>query len=319
MTKHDINTDTRARDPLAERVLSRIESERIAPRPRWTFSAKNIAFWALGALAVLLGALAVAAGLFELAVVDWRLSSVTHPNFVSFFFSAAPVLWGVALALFIGFGYVNIRRTRHGYRYPLPLIMIGAVLTSLTLGSVLYLAGFGGRIEAALGDHPPFYRPILVAERAWWSAPQRGLLLGEVTAVGPDLDSFTLRDASGKSWDVNAADLRNRDLAAIARGGTLRVVGLPAEEGGLPAGEAGQSASSTPAPPASTPPEFHACFIFPWNARGTRHGGDPLPMPFAALSSTSTRRTPEASESPCRSILPYRELRGFDEAESEGD
>ncbi len=312
MTNHDIDTALHDRnpDPLAERVLGRIESERIAPRPRWSFTVKNYVFWTLGALAVILGAFAIAATLFELTAVDWRLSAATHSDFISFFFSAAPILWIVALALFIGLGYANIRRTRHGYRYSLPVIALGAVLTSVTIGSILYFAGLGGRIEAAIGDHPPFYRPILIAERAWWSAPKHGLLLGDVTAVGPGIASFTLRDASGKDWTVDATELPERDLAAVARGGTLRVVGLPA-------GPAASPATTTPASDASsTVSMFHACFVFPWNAQ---QGGKPLPMPLAVLASTSARRATTVRNGPCKHILPYRALRDIDTAAGDSD
>ncbi len=119
----------------------------------------------------------------------------------------------LALALFILVGYLYVRRTTHGYRYSLLIIMSGAALISLVLGTLLYAVGFGGEVEEALGDHPPFYRPILIAEQSWWLAPQEGLLGGEVEQVSPNVTSFVLHDFSGKTWNVDTSDLRNRDLA----------------------------------------------------------------------------------------------------------
>ncbi len=67
------------KDHLAERVLGRITQEHLAPRPRWEFLLKNYAFWGLGVLAVLFGALAFSATLFEVRNVDWRLAPVSAP------------------------------------------------------------------------------------------------------------------------------------------------------------------------------------------------------------------------------------------------
>lgn len=146
---------------LTERVLGRIENEHVTPRPRWEFIVKNYFFWIFGALAVVFGALAVAATLFEIVSVDWHLAGATNTDFLAFFFAAAPFFWVAALALFILVGYLNIRCTNHGYRYPLVIIALGAVLMALALGSAFYMTGFGRAIEEIVDGHTPFHRPIL--------------------------------------------------------------------------------------------------------------------------------------------------------------
>lgn len=277
-------------DHLTKRVLGRIESEHLVPRSRAEFIFKNYFFWTLGALAVALGAFAFAATLFEITNVDWRLSPATHPNFFAFFFAAAPFLWIVILTIFIIIGYINIRRTNHGYRYSLAIIALGAVLTSLTLGTGLYAVGLGGGIEEAIGDHPPFYRPIILTERSWWLTPAKGLLGGQVASVATNATSFTLRDFSGRVWDVDGSDLHNPDLATVARGGIVRVVGVPVT-----------AMSSV----------FHACFVFPWETRGSSFGA-PLPPPLATLASTSGKGATATDSDMCKNIRPYRQLRNID-------
>jgi hypothetical protein len=272
-------------DQLAERVLGRITNEHLTPRPRWEFLLKNYVFWGLGALAVVFGSLAFSATLFEIQNVDWRLSPATHSDLFSFFLATAPFIWVFVLALFTLFGYLYVRRTTHGYRYPLATIMLSVVLLSLVFGTGLYLVGFGGDVEQAVGDHPPFYRPILVSERAWWLAPQKGLLGGEVANVAPDDSSFVLIDFSGQTWKVDTSDLRAPDLATIAHGGTVRIIGSPAS---------------------STNALFHACFVFPWVVRGGPPHG-PLPLPSWTTSSTSGEGVQEPSAR-CEGIRPYQQL-----------
>lgn len=275
---------------LAQRVLHRIEGEHLSPRPRWEFLLKNYVFWSLGALAVVLGALAFSATLFEIQNVDWRLASATHASFFSFFFAAAPLFWIITLVLFMVVGYTNIRHTNHGYRYSLPTIALGAVLLSSTLGSGIYSAGLGRQVEELLGDYPPFYRPTMAVQESWWLAPEKGLLSGELVQVDPDVTSFTLNDFSGRTWEVDGRDLHPRDLITVARGGEVRVVGTPTTAAdGI----------------------FHACFVFPWEGHaGT--GDDAPPRPLAVISSTTERNTAVMRSEVCKGIRPYEQLRGID-------
>lgn len=277
-------------DPLAKRVLSRITEERLAPRPRWEFLFKNYLFWGLGALAVLLGALASSAMIFEIENVDWRLAPVTHTSFFSFFLDAAPLLWVGVLALFLFLGYANVRRTNHGYRYSLATIALGAILTSLALGSALYLTGFGSVVEEVAGDYPPFHSPILVREHSWWLSPESGLLGGRVVSVAPGISSFELLDFNGTSWRIDGSDLRTSDLATVARGGVVRVVGVPTT---------------------ATSSAFHACFVLPWEFHGG-FGKSPLPFPLAFIASTSERSSTFARSESCKGIRPYQQLRDID-------
>ena len=287
-----MKTNDQPKNDFTKRIFGRIAGEHLVPRPRYEFIVKNYFFWTLGALAVLLGALAFSATLFRIENVDWRLSAATHASFFAFFLDAAPFVWVLTLALFILIGYINVRRTEHGYRYSLTVIAIGAILTSITLGTGLYAIGFGSRVDEIIGDHPPFYRPILVTERSWWLAPEKGLLGGQVVEASSDISSFVLRDFSGRLWNIDATDLRAPDLAVIARGGIVRIVGIAI------------SATSS---------DFHACFVFPWETYGDFKDAPP-PPPLAAISSTSERNATTSEESdPCENIRPYQQLRSVDD------
>ena len=291
MTHKPTHTD----DHLAKRVLERIDAERVSPRPRWEFIFKNYFFWGLGALAVILGALAVSAMFFEITSVDWRFVPVTHESYTEFLFDIVPVLWATVLALFIVIGYLNIRRTQRGYRYPLWLIAAGAVLTSLALGSALYVVGVGRAIEETAGNHPPFHRPIMLTEQSWWLAPERGLLGGTIVSVPDDYASFVLEGFDGTTWTIDTSDLRAPDLTTVVRGAGVRVVGLPAQAG---------------VPVAATSSIFHACFVFPWEFHG---GSDRGLAPPPATASSSERNVSAARSEACRGIRPYNELRSLDE------
>lgn len=288
--------DTTHETPLAERVLARIHEGEVTPRPRWAFLFENYFFWGSGVLAVVLGAVACSALIFEIANVDWRFADVTHTNLISFFLDAAPFLWIGVVVLFLFLGYRTVRKTNHGYRYPLTVIAVGAVLLSLTLGSGLYVLGLGSTVENMAGDHIPFHRSILTRQHTWWLAPSRGLLGGEVVAVASDTSSFLLRDWNGTSWQVDAGDLHTPDRANVVRGGDVRVVGLPVS--------VTTATSST----------FHACFVLPWEVRGgDRRLSPAFPFPVNAAARVRLSTTSPSSEK-CQGITPYGKLRALEKA-----
>ncbi len=271
-------------ETLTERVLGRIDSEHLSPRPRWAFALENWFFWTLGALALALGALASAAALFEVANTGWDFYMDTHRDLLTFIVAAAPYLWLLVLALFVFIGYENIRRTKRGYRYPLAVIVIGSILTSVVLGTALFAAGFGEEIEEAIGDHPPFYRPVVLAEHAHWLSPQQGLLGGTIVAVSTTSESFTLKDFDGAVWTIDASDLGATSTAAVERGGVVRVIGLPTT-----------NATST---------TLHACAVFSWKTYGAPTD-DALP-PFAPLPMPMPERSMGGMRiSLCRGASPY--------------
>ena len=292
MYPHNHNPET---DQLAKRVFDRITTEHVTPRPRWEFLFKNYFFWALGALAVALGALAVSATIFELTSVEWQFALVTHNSLFSFILDAAPFLWLGALALFIGIGYMNVKKTNHGYRYPLAFIALGAVLTSLSLGGALYAAGLGGALEEIAGNNVPFHQSVVAEQNALWLAPERGLLSGTVVSSAPEVTSFVIRDAEGSEWTVDGHDLRTPDLAAVARGGVVRVVGIPSQS------ESGEATTS-----------FHGCFAFPQESRGGIRGKRSS-LPVALVASTSGRGAKVSRSEACKNIRPYEQLRAMDE------
>lgn len=276
---------------LAKRVFDRITEERLTPRPRWEFVFQNYFFWGLGVVAVAIGALAFSAIIFEVQNADWEYAFVTHSGLLSFFLDAAPFLWIAVLALFVGIGYLNVRKTNHGYRYSLTVIALGAVLASLALGSALYEKGFGSLVEEFAGDTLPFHRSILAEQHTWWLAPEKGLLGGTIVASAPDVSSFELRDFNGATWRVDASDLRAPNLVAVARAGLVRVVGVP------------MTATSS---------VFHACFVFPWETYGASRGG-PAPLPLALIASTTDRPRLLPRSDACKQIRPYDQLRVLDE------
>ena len=277
---------------LAERVLTKISREHMTPRPRWRYVFRNRALWIAAVLALGIAALSSAAILFILANAGWRYAPATHGNTFALLLAVLPSVWLVALILFIVAGYWNIRHTARGYRYPLPLVVAMVVLFSVLSGAVLFTAGFGQEVEEGIGAYVPFYHPFLGQERSWWLDTSHGLLMGRIVTLSPDFSSFTLQTSSGVLWHINTSDLRSADITILARGGTVRVVGVP------------RAATST------TP--FHACFVFPWEIRGSFFTP---PIPLVALPPPSEIISRGERSKLCKGVRPYKPLRALEQGE----
>jgi len=279
---------------IAKNVLERIEREHVQPISRLHFILRNSALWATGILSILFGAVAAAASLFAIANAGWRYYVATHDNLLTFVVQSAPYVWLITFGVFILLGYEIFRRTKSGYRYPFIATALGSVFLSVLLGVGLYAFGFGEVFDDALGALP-FYRPAIANEQALWTHPERGLLAGKVVSLAPDFSNFTILSFDGKLWTVDGDDLRRFDEANLARGGLVRIVGVPF---------ATSTATSTDAV------AFHACFVFPWEVYGS-FGSPHMGMPFMHLlgeRNTSLERSLE-----CRGVRPYAPLRALED------
>lgn len=278
---------------LARRVVEEIKQTHTVPRPRWTYLFINRAWWAAALLALLVAAAAAAAVIFIFANAGWQYAPATHGSVFTLLAAIVPNIWLFALIIFALVGYWNIRHTARGYRYSPSLVAVGIILLAVLAGGTLFAAGWGQEVEEGLGRHLPFYRPFLDEEHSWWLNAHKGLLVGTVTSLAPDFSSFILRTSSGRTLTIDAHDLRLADISVLARGGTVRVVGVP------------YAATST-AP-------FHACFVFPWEIYGAPSSPS---LPLAVLSSSTREIIPSGARSSlCKGVRPYRQLRALQETQ----
>lgn len=213
---------------VADTILKKIEQGEIEPVPVWTYTAKNLLFWSLWVLAVLIGSIAVSAMLFVLTHAPWALREVTHETTASFVFDLLPFFWVVALSLMIAFGLYNLRHTKSGYKYSLIIVILLNILLSIILGALLFLVGMGEIAENATGKFP-LHESIFEMQTNHWSNPINGLLAGEVIDISSDEDGeviLTLSAFDDQKWKINISDLSDEEIQEAKIGNTIAVIGL---------------------------------------------------------------------------------------------
>lgn len=230
---------------LKESILAEIQKAGLSPKARWRFVLDHILLWVPAVTAVVFGAIAFSAILFELSNAGWQFHRQTHPTLFAFLRDIFPVFWLVLAAVFGYLAITQIRRTFKGYKYNLAVVILGSILASAVFGAVAYSQGVGAVAERKIGPRIPFHTPIEDLQETIWSRPEEGRLAGEITSLGEE--EILLDDFDENIWRVDVTQVPRPAFALLDEGVEARILGYLDEEGEM---------------------KFFACDILPWNIRG---------------------------------------------------
>ena len=187
---------------FTQNIIEKIKTEKLEPKSRWRFLLKNYLIWILGGLSLLFGSLATSVVIYLLKHSNWQLAE-KGDDFWSFFLLTIPYFWIIFLSLFVFVIYYNFKHTKKGYKYkPLHIIII-AILASIIIGELFYLAGLSKKIDDVLGARAPFYKEMFNPQLHYWCNPDKGRLAGILLNENKEL---ALIDPSGKYWQLQIED-----------------------------------------------------------------------------------------------------------------
>lgn len=208
-------------EKLEQKIIEKIKSGHLSPRPQWHFLMKEGLIWSVGVLALLVGAAAVSVIIYLGGNNDWLAYSRAGRSFSTWLLLSLPYFWLVFLGLFLWLLSYNLKHTKRGYRYPISLIVGAAVVASIIFGFIFSALGLGESIDNILGRRAPLYDRIFNPHIDFWSQPADGRLAGLVVALS-DQEHFVLVDRERSRWMV-AHDAKADDL--IITGQPVRVIG----------------------------------------------------------------------------------------------
>ena len=200
---------------LERKVLEQIETRGLKPRPLGWFMARRSMFWTLAGLAIFLGAVSVALGIFVL--VDLYTSGGRGFDEMPFdeLAGSLPAAWLASFVLFMTSASLAFANTKRGYRYPPRQVAALATAASLALGLALYGLDAGRITHRCFSAQFPGYRDYTNIPYDDWRRPDAGFLGGEVLSVESGR-SMRLRDFDGGIWtvDIAGADIKVSDPLA---------------------------------------------------------------------------------------------------------
>jgi len=209
-------------------ILQKISDENLKPKPKWEFLLKNIYFWTLGVITIILGGLSVSAVIFVFKNIRWGFYDLTHNNIFTFTIDFIPYLWILLLAVFLFFGHIIIRKTKHGYKYSLLIIAGVSILSSIVLGFIFTAIGFGQIIDRDLGKRVPFHRDIELHNKTIWNKPTEGLMIGEIENIE---NNFYITTLNGESMKILNGSEGKKELEVLKENKEVRMIGIKKDEG----------------------------------------------------------------------------------------
>ncbi len=209
---------------LEQKILAKIKTEHLKPVPREYFKLRDSIRWTL--LTLFVGALGVGFGMIIYGLVTTDVSvlaklELSASEKVLFSF---PVFWVVACAVIGTVAFLNLRRTRKGYKVSGKQFALIAVLVSIGVGSIVYALNVAQYLSRVAGNRIPLYNDIVAPNTENWSDPARGLLSGVVRSKDSN-DSFTIRDANAVLWTVTGDDIILPEGYDIQTGERVKMIG----------------------------------------------------------------------------------------------
>lgn len=215
---------------FGEEILHKIKDEKLQPKPRWQFLFKDYVVWCIGALALFLGAIAMSLIFYMSSYEDLGLYNRAGGHPWEVLFLVVPFFWIICLALLVFVVSYNVKHTKKGYRYPLPLILIFIIIASIILGGVFYAIGFGERVDDELGKRAPFYDRVINPHVDFWSRPEEGRLMGMIISQSGE-EEYILVDRERGEWSVSVTDIKKSSDGKIEIGKPVRLLGKIESEG----------------------------------------------------------------------------------------
>jgi hypothetical protein len=182
----------------SEKTLEKIEQEKITPKPRWQFLARQYSVWTLTVVSLLLGALAFSLILYLIGSQNWDIRQAMGSNWFRWIFLSLPLAWILFFLLFVAAIYYNVRHFKKGYKYPAYLIGVSALVTAIFFGVIAASFGLHQKIHDLFVARLPFYQQVFDDRINAWDRPGEGFLAGRINQ--PTADGFTLHDFMNHDW-----------------------------------------------------------------------------------------------------------------------
>lgn len=199
---------------FSNKVINKIKSSEIKPKPKWTFKFKELSRWTALLMFVLFLGLVSALLWYFIADINIRLGLLFKcPLAVSY----GPGLIIVSIIIITLLSIVGIRHIKGSYRYNLILISSLFIMLALILAVVFTHLGYGQRLDKTFSSIA-IYQSQEQFMGLVWQQPDQGRIAGEIVRLESST-TFNLKDVNGEEWLVSS-------LGAIWRHNLSPEVGL---------------------------------------------------------------------------------------------
>jgi hypothetical protein len=189
---------------LFNKILEKIDKEKIKPIPRWHFLARNLFIWGALLVTVIIAGLSLGILFHNMSEFDWDIYQYLHRSLPTHILYSIPYLWILLSLVFFTVAYYDYQHTKGGYRHAaVAIVFLGLAIVTF-LGVSAYYLGFGNKMDLLLSQKIPYYSGACAKRMEAWSHPELGLLAGCVVGI-PNESMFNIEDNKGRIWNIRPA------------------------------------------------------------------------------------------------------------------
>lgn len=211
----------------SQKLLEKIQSEKILQRSRLRFIFRNIFFWTLFVFSIIIGGLSFSVILFAFSQEDFDLFSQIVNSRIELFFGLLPFFWIFSCFVFLLISIFVIRHTKKGYRYSPFLVFGSSIVLSIVLGIIIFFTGGAEKMERIFSENVPVYKSLEERKISRWSNPENGFLSGMIIEKKENI--LIIKDWDHKKWEVDFENSVIRGKLLLEKDDKIKIIGKISE------------------------------------------------------------------------------------------
>lgn len=182
---------------LENKIIKKIEKEKLKPLSRSFFVFKKIIFWFLTSSFLLLAGLSLSIMFLIIKHGDWDIYHFLESNQTTFLLKAFPYFWLLGVLIFLILTIVKTKKADGTYSYPFIYQGGAGFFIIFILATCFYLSGISQKTETYLSSNKLYRKANYM--RSSWENPEKGLLAGTLKINKQEL---FLEDFSAITWSL---------------------------------------------------------------------------------------------------------------------
>lgn len=191
-------------DNFSDKILEKIEKEKIKPEKKWKFLAKYTSFWITFIFVIFLSTIFLGIVFFFIEISEFDLYVIQSTHLFEYVNLILPI-WFLVLLLILVVASVYFWRKAYakGYKYTISKSFFVIFFICLILAGVFYSVGLSVFTHDILWHIPGFeYKRYIEYKISQLSVPEKGILVGKVLFVDSDSGLFSIKDTKKKLYNV---------------------------------------------------------------------------------------------------------------------
>lgn len=207
----------------AERIINKIKDQKIKPKPRWSFTYRNMLMWFIMVLSVIAGALAFSIILFAIQQIDFDLiAHMSHSRF-EWWLGLLPFIWIISLIICTAISVYGLKYTRKGYKLSLKNLIAINISLSILAGALFFIGGGASWLENKFASNINNYESVNAKKVKMWSVPEEGNLSGYISEVYDS--SMLIKDFNDKMWIIDLGSAKISQMVKLEKDELVKIIG----------------------------------------------------------------------------------------------